>query len=61
MNQLRKNIMPLSIILIWCFVILSCANPLGKGTWRPLPFKKWQEDKMTTESAQDSSLTDKKK
>ena len=31
------------IVLLLCFLIASCANPFGVGTWRPLPFKCMQE------------------
>ena len=61
MNQIKNNLNLLSIILLLSFVIISCANPFGKGTWRPLPLKKWQNDKLTTIPSQDSSRTYKKK
>jgi hypothetical protein len=60
-NQIKNNLNLFSIILILGFVITSCANPFGKGTWRPLPLKKWQNDKLTTIPSQDSSRTYKKK
>jgi len=55
MKQLQKNSSSILIILLFSFIIIGCANPFGEGTWRPLPFKKWQK-KDTTKSVSSAVL-----
>ncbi len=35
-------VMTENTLSLLCFSLVNCTNPLGKGTWTPLPFKKKQ-------------------
>ncbi len=48
--KISKLIFPGFASLWICFIFLSCANPFGKGTWDPLPFKKKTQDEVTLSS-----------
>lgn len=51
----------LFIALTLSFFIVSCANPLGKGTWCPLPFKSMQKNCNCKTPPKDSTQTINKK
>ena len=43
------------VVLLIFFTVASCANPFGKGTWSPLPFKKMQKANTSSVTAIDTS------
>ena len=45
----------IAVALIICFTMVSCANPFGRGTWTPLPFKKMQKPKTALTSPADTT------
>ena len=43
MKDIMRRIFLFLVVVITCFFITNCVNPLKRGKWRPLPFKSMQK------------------
>ena len=60
MKRTNKYILNLFITAFLFYLLGSCANPFGKGTWRPLPLKKWQKTEINKNKSEELNNANKK-